>query len=63
MRITLEAARINAKLKQSEAAKKIGVSKKTIGSWESGKTVPKIDKVPIICEVYGRSYDEIIWTN
>jgi len=63
MRITLEAARINAKLKQSEAAKKIGVSKKTLGSWESGKTVPKIDKVPIICATYGRSYDEIIWTH
>lgn len=61
MRITLEAARVNAKLKQAEAAKLIGVDKKTLGSWERGKTMPKIDKIPIICETYQRKYDEIEW--
>ena len=61
MRITLEAARVNVGLKQSEAARLIGVTKKTIHSWETGKTVPKSDKIPIICSVYGRHYDEIKW--
>lgn len=61
MRITLEAARVNAKLKQEEAAKLIGVDKKTIHNWETGKSVPKSDKIPIICDVYGRHYDEIQW--
>lgn len=61
MRITLEAARVNVGLKQSEAAEKIGVNKKTLSSWERGKSVPKSDKIPIICDVYKRHYDEIQW--
>lgn len=62
MRITLEAARVNVKLKQSEAAKLIGVGKKTLSSWERGKTFPKADKIPVICETYKRSIDEIQWS-
>lgn len=62
MRITLEAARVNVKLKQTEAAKLIGVRKETLSSWENGKTFPKADKIPIICEVYKRSIDEIQWS-
>lgn len=61
MRITLEAARVNVRLKQSEAAKLIGVSKKTLGSWEKGETFPKADKIPLICDTYKRSIDEIEW--
>lgn len=61
MRISLEAARVNAKLKQKEAADLIGVNKKTLSSWERGLTVPKSDKIPVICEVYNRHYDEIEW--
>ena len=62
MRITLKAARVNAKLTQEEAAKRIGVAKKTIHNWETGKVVPTSDKIPPICDVYGRHYDEIKWT-
>lgn len=61
MRITLEAARRNVNLKQSEAAELIGVTKKTLGAWENGKSLPKIDKIPLICAAYGRNYDEIEW--
>lgn len=62
MRITLEAARVNARLTQAEAARRIGVNKKTLSSWERGKTVPKTDKVQIICATYQRTYDEIQWS-
>ena len=62
MRITLEAARVNVGLKQSEAAAEIGVSKKTLSYWERGLTVPKSDKIPVICSVYKRHYDEIQWS-
>lgn len=62
MRITLKAARVNVDLKQVEAAKLIGVDKKTLGDWENGKTFPKSDKIPVICSVYQREYDEIDWT-
>lgn len=62
MRITLEAARVNVGLKQSEAAEQIGVNKKTLSSWERGKSIPKSDKIPVICSVYKRHYDEIQWS-
>lgn len=62
MRITLAAARVNAKMTQEEAAKSIGVTKYTIINWENGKTFPKADKIPIICATYQREYDEINWT-
>ena len=62
MRITLEAARVNAGLTQAEAAKKIGVSKETLSNWERGKTFPSSDKIFIICEVYKCHYDQIRWS-
>lgn len=61
MRITLAAARVNVKMTQEEAAKQIGVTKCTIINWETGKTFPKADKIPIICAIYQRKYDEINW--
>lgn len=61
MRITMKAARINANLTQEEMADRLGVTKKTIGSWENGKTKPKLDKVEPICSLLGVGYDDIMW--
>jgi transcriptional regulator with XRE-family HTH domain len=59
--MTLEAARRNVKLRQKDVASALGVSKKTVGSWENGKTMPKADKIDAICKLYGVSYDNIKW--
>ena len=61
MRITLKAARINKNLTQDEVAAKLNVTKKTVGSWESGKTMPKVDKIEPLCELYGLTYENIAW--
>lgn len=61
MSMTLEAARRNARLFQKDVASALGVSKKTVGSWENGKTMPKADKIDAICKLYGVSYDNIKW--
>lgn len=61
MRITLRAARINKGLTQEEVAKALNVTKKTVGSWEKGITKPKLDKIEPLCNLYGCSYDDIIW--
>lgn len=61
MRISLEAARRNKKLTQEQVGVALGVTKKTVGSWESGKTKPKIDKVEAICNLYGVAVDNIEW--
>ena len=61
MRMTMKAARINRNLTQKEVATKLNVSKKTVSSWENGRTFPGLDKIEAICELYGLSYDDIQW--
>ena len=63
MKMTLKAARINAGLTQEQLAKKVGVAKKTVSTWETGKVRPKIDKVEAICSAVGTGYDDITWCN
>ena len=38
MAISLAAARKNAGLNQSQVAKKLGITRETLGNWELGKT-------------------------
>ena len=59
VKLSLKAARINANLDQKAAAKAIGVSNKTLGSWENGITSPPANKIPSIIELYGVPYDQL----
>lgn len=63
MRISLRAARTNCNMTQNEVAERLRVTKKTVSSWENGKTLPALDKIEAICELYGLSYDDIQWRN
>lgn len=60
-KITPAAARVNAGLSQSEAAKRINISKETLSNYENGRTVPDWDTVRKIEEVYEFSSDFIIF--
>lgn len=51
-KITLAAARVNAGLKQQEAAKALGISVATLQNYESGKTIPQWNTVQKIESVY-----------
>ena len=59
MKVSLQAARVNANLTQDDVAKAIGKSKKTIVSWEKGRT--EIDKANFeaLCRVYKCGVDDI----
>lgn len=61
MQFTLRAHRINAGLKQEDMAQSLCVSRQTISSWESGKSMPTVDKIESICKMLGISYDDIRW--
>ena len=61
VKMTLEAARRNVKLTQKEAAERLGVSNGTLCNWENGVSFPNAPQIIKICELYGRSYDEIIF--
>jgi transcriptional regulator with XRE-family HTH domain len=59
VKFSLAAARVNAGLSQKEAAEKLGISNKTLCSWENYQTYPSADMVQKICELYGIPYDQI----
>lgn len=50
-KISLEAARVNAKLTQKELARILGVSNSTIVNWESGRTEPDASQLRKISEL------------
>lgn len=51
--ITLEAARVNAKLKQEQAAKKLGVTAKTLSNYERGITAIPGHILKKAAKIYG----------
>lgn len=59
LKISLKAARINAGLTQKEAAKALGISNKTLHSWENGDTSPSAEHIDAICDLYKMSYNDI----
>ncbi len=58
-KISLEAARVNAGLSQKEVAKALGVSNKTVSSWENGKTFPSFEKINKLCDLYSVPFDNL----
>lgn len=60
-RMSIKALRVERGLTQEEFAKAVCVNKKTVSSWEQGKTCPKLDKIEAICETLGVAYDSIRW--
>lgn len=61
MRMTLKTARELAGMTQKTAAALIGVKEDTLGNYERGKTYPDIPVLRKIEEVYGVSYDQLIF--
>lgn len=61
MKITLEAARVNAKFTQKEAAEILGISNSTLCNWENGRSFPDAVQIIKICELYDVSYDNLIF--
>lgn len=59
MQISLAAARVNAGLRQDEAARMIGVTPKTLRGYEQGKVVPPSDKLRLAAKIYNIPSDNI----
>lgn len=62
MEIIIKAARTNAGYTQKETAKALGISKNTYASYENYKTIPDITTAKRIAILFGRSVDEIKWS-
>lgn len=59
IKISLEAARVNAKLTQEQAANKLGVSKNTVINWEKGRVTPRISEMDRLSKLYKIPIDYI----
>lgn len=59
MKITLRAARVNAKLTQEVVAKELGVSKRTLGLWEQGDISPRISNLLKMIKLYNVKIENI----
>ena len=58
-KISLEAARVNARFTQKDAAKALGISEATLRNYESGKTTPDWNLVRRIEKLYKYPVDYI----
>ena len=45
---------------QEQIAEKIGISRQAYAKWESGATVPDIEKCSLLADVYGISIDSLL---
>lgn len=61
MSLTLRAARVNKGLTQQQAAKKLGVSRDTVGNWEKGKSFPNAVQIRNLESLYGVECSQIIF--
>ena len=55
----LKTLRTDAGLTQGELAKRIGVSQKTVSSWETGRTDPVMKDIVNICKALDCSMDKL----
>ena len=58
-KISMAAARVNAKLTQSDVAEIMKVSKQTIVNWENGKIVPGPAQFAMFCDICKAPKDAI----
>ena len=58
-KISMAAARVNAKMPQEEVASKMHVTKQTIVNWENGRVIPKPAQLKMFCIVVNAPEDAI----
>lgn len=61
LKITLEAARVNAGYNQKEAAKQLKISPSTLGKYEAKASYPNVRMISEMEKLYQISKDNIKW--
>lgn len=44
---------------QEDIAEKLGVTRQSVAKWESGETVPDLDKCKLLADIFGVSLDDL----
>ena len=59
--IKLKVARAEKDLSQEELAKRVGVTRQTIGMIEAGKFNPSLQLCIAICKAWGKTLNDLFW--
>ena len=60
LRDNISERRRAAGLTQEDVASKLGVSRQTVGKWESGRATPELEKLIALSDLLGCSLDELV---
>lgn len=52
--------RSNFKITQQTLAKEVGVTRSTVTKWETGKSMPRIDTLRKLANVFGCTVDDLL---
>ncbi|MDO5540559.1 MAG: helix-turn-helix transcriptional regulator [Eubacteriales bacterium] len=63
IKISLAAARVNAKLTQEDVAMRMKIGKRTIINWEKGVVKPSFADLNMLSQIYGIPIDYIFLPN
>lgn len=47
-------------LSQEQLAEQVGVSRQSISKWETGQSIPELDKLVVLSRIFGVSTDELL---
>lgn len=59
LRISLEAARVNAQMTQAQVCSVLKISLSTLVKWEHGERMPTADRAVELAKLYGVKLDDI----
>lgn len=56
----ITALRTGRKLSQGDVAERLEVSRQSVSKWETGQSVPELDKIVKLADLFGVSVDELV---
>ncbi|MBU4540631.1 helix-turn-helix transcriptional regulator [uncultured Acetobacterium sp.] len=59
--IKLKVARVEHDISQEELAKRVGVTRQTVGMIEAGKFNPSLQLCVAICKALGKTLNDLFW--
>ena len=59
-RANLQSLRAQRNMPQEQLAMLLGVSRQAISKWESEKAYPEMDKLLMICDLFGCTLDDLV---
>lgn len=55
----IESYRKKKQISQTQLAKSLGVTQSAVAKWETGKSKPRFDKLPLLAKIFSCSIDDL----